>query len=96
VLDERGLRLSAGQRQKIALARLFMRDAPLVLLDEPTAHLDPASAAEVESAIGTLTSGRTVITVTHRAGAVAPHGRMLLVRDGQVVEAGVLTRTAAG
>ena len=66
VLDERGQRLSAGQRQKIALARLFLRDAPLLLLDEPTAHLDPASAASVAAAIGSLAIGRTVIVVTHR------------------------------
>jgi ATP-binding cassette, subfamily C, bacterial CydD len=66
VLDERGQRLSAGQRQKLALARLFLRDAPLLLLDEPTAHLDPASAASVAAAIGSLAIGRTVIVVTHR------------------------------
>ena len=66
VLDERALRLSSGQRQKIALARLFLRDAPLLLLDEPVAHLDPASAAEFRAAIGTLRAGRTVIEVAHR------------------------------
>jgi ABC-type multidrug transport system fused ATPase/permease subunit len=66
VLGERAQQLSAGQRQKIALARLFLRDSPLLLLDEPTAHLDPISAAEVAAAIGTLAAGRTVIVVTHR------------------------------
>jgi ATP-binding cassette, subfamily C, bacterial CydD len=66
VLDERAQQLSAGQRQKIALARLFLREAPLLLLDEPTAHLDPASAADVAAAIGILAAGRTVIVVTHR------------------------------
>ncbi len=66
MLGERAQQLSAGQRQKIALARLFLRDAPLLLLDEPTAHLDPVSAAEVAAAIGTLAAGRTVIVVTHR------------------------------
>lgn len=85
-LDERALRLSAGQRQKIALARLFLRDAPLVLLDEPTAHLDPASAAEVDRAISTLTAGRTVILITHRDGATRGPGRMLVVRDGSLTE----------
>ena len=66
VLGERAQQLSAGQRQKIALARLFLRDSPLLLLDEPTAHLDPISAAEIAAAIGTLAAGRTVIVVTHR------------------------------
>ena len=64
-LGERALRLSAGERRKIALARLFLRDARLLLLDEPTAHLDQASTAEVEAAIDALATGRTVITVTH-------------------------------
>ncbi|MDA8323769.1 MAG: thiol reductant ABC exporter subunit CydD [Actinomycetota bacterium] len=75
VLDERALRLSTGQRQKLALARLFLRDAPLLLLDEPVAHLDPASAAEFRGAIGTLRAGRTVIEVAHRpAGLPWPGG----------------------
>jgi ATP-binding cassette, subfamily C, bacterial CydD len=64
-LSERALVLSAGQRQRIALARAFLRDAPLVLLDEPTAHLDPATAREIMVTIGTLMAGRTVLLVTH-------------------------------
>ena len=87
VLDERALRLSAGQRQKIALARLFLRDAPLLLLDEPTAHLDPASAADVDAAIGTLAAGRTVIVVSHRdLGTRPPPARLVYVSDGALTE----------
>ncbi|HVB43108.1 MAG TPA: thiol reductant ABC exporter subunit CydD [Streptosporangiaceae bacterium] len=86
VLDERAMRLSAGQRQKIALARLFLRDAPLILLDEPTAHLDPASAAEVDLAIDTLMTGRTVVLVTHRPGADPRADRQLAVEDGTITE----------
>jgi ATP-binding cassette, subfamily C, bacterial CydD len=67
-LGERGLRLSAGQRQKIALARAFLRDAPLLLFDEPAAHLDRTSARHVREAIGALPSDRTVILVTHTDG----------------------------
>jgi ATP-binding cassette, subfamily C, bacterial CydD len=85
-LDERALRLSAGQRQKIALARLFLRDAPLLLLDEPTAHLDPVSAAEIDAAIDAATAGRTVITVTHRTGAARGPGRVLVVSGGEITE----------
>ena len=66
-LGERALALSAGQRQRIALARAFLRDAPLVLLDEPTAHLDPATAREIMVTIDTLMAGRTVLLVTHGA-----------------------------
>jgi ATP-binding cassette, subfamily C, bacterial CydD len=65
-LGERALTLSAGQRQRIALARAFLRDAPVVLLDEPTAHLDPATAIQIMATIETLMSGRTVLLVTHR------------------------------
>jgi ATP-binding cassette subfamily C protein CydD len=64
-LGERALTLSAGQRQRIALARAFLRDAPLVLLDEPAAHLDLATAREIMTTIETLMTGRTVLLVTH-------------------------------
>ena len=64
-VGERGLRLSSGQRQQIALARAFLRDAPLLLLDEPTAHLDAASAGRLDAVISTLMADRTVIQVTH-------------------------------
>jgi ATP-binding cassette, subfamily C, bacterial CydD len=85
VLDERAARLSAGQRQKIALARLFLRDAPLLLLDEPTAHLDPVSAADVDATLVTLMAGRTIVVVAHRPPAIAEH-RTVLLRDGRLAE----------
>jgi ATP-binding cassette subfamily C protein CydD len=86
VLDERALRLSAGQRQKLALARVFLKDAPLVLLDEPAAHLDQASASELEAAIGRLAAGRTLIMVTHQMNGLSEGGRLLVVADGGVRE----------
>jgi len=67
-LGERGLRLSAGQRQRIALARVFLRDPALLLLDEPTAHLDPASARQIGTAIDTVLADRTVILISHGQG----------------------------
>jgi len=86
-LGERGLRLSAGQRQQIALARAFLRDAPLLLLDEPTAHLDPVSAGQVRRAIGTLMAGRTVIDVTHRGELAACADRVLALDHGRLTQA---------
>jgi ATP-binding cassette, subfamily C, bacterial CydD len=67
-LGEHGLRLSAGQRQRIALARAFLRDAPLLLLDEPAAHLDPVSARLIGTAIDTALADRTVVLVSHGRG----------------------------
>ncbi len=88
VLDERGLRLSAGERQKIALARLFCKDARMILLDEPTAHLDQASASDVTAAISELSAGRTVVVVTHRLDGLADPGRVLRVADGRLRDLG--------
>jgi ATP-binding cassette subfamily C protein CydD len=88
-LGERGQRLSAGQRQQIALARAFLRDAPLLLLDEPTAHLDPVSAGQVRRAIRTLMAGRTVIEVTHRGDLAGDADRVLALDHGRLTQAQV-------
>lgn len=64
-LGERGSRLSAGQRQRVALARAFLVDAPIVLLDEPTAHLDPATADQIQETVERLAHGRTTLVVAH-------------------------------
>jgi ABC-type multidrug transport system fused ATPase/permease subunit len=81
-----GRRLSAGQSRRIALARAFLDDAPLVILDEPTAHLDPDSAAAVESAVARLADGRTVLLITHRRELARRCDRVLELRDGAVAE----------
>jgi ATP-binding cassette subfamily C protein CydD len=82
-LGERGLRLSAGQRQRIALARAFLRDAPLLLLDEPTAHLDPAGARLIASALDTTLADRTVILISHGQGwSAGSGGRVVRLEHG--------------
>jgi ATP-binding cassette, subfamily C, bacterial CydD len=87
VVGERGLTLSSGQRQQIALARAFLRDAPLLLLDEPTAHLDTVSAAQLGQVIATLMAGRTVIQVTHGAGWSHGAGPVCTLDQGTLREA---------
>jgi ATP-binding cassette subfamily C protein CydD len=95
-LGERGLRLSAGQRQRIALARAFLRDAPLLLLDEPTAHLDPAGAGLIASALDTELADRTVILISHgRDWAAGGGGRVLSLEHGILVSPAGSARTAA-
>jgi ATP-binding cassette, subfamily C, bacterial CydD len=84
-VGERGLRLSSGQRQQIALARAFLRDAPLLLLDEPAAHLDAASAARLDDALAALTAGRTVIRVSHDRRPDA--GRVFTLDQGRLHQA---------
>jgi ATP-binding cassette, subfamily C, bacterial CydD len=84
-LGERGLRLSAGQRQRLALARAFLRDAPLLLLDEPTAHLDARSAARLREIVGTVMADRTVVVVTHDESWRRSTGRHLRLRDGRML-----------
>ncbi|KAB1092053.1 ATP-binding cassette domain-containing protein, partial [Micromonospora aurantiaca] len=78
-LGERGHGLSSGQRQRVALARAFLRDAPIVLLDEPTARLDSASEAVVLDATRRLVAGRTALLVAHRPALLADVDRILRV-----------------
>lgn len=85
LLGERGLQLSAGQRQRLALARAFLRDAPLLLLDEPTAHLDAGSAAELRAAVGAARADRTVIVVTHDQNWASSTRRIIALADGKLM-----------
>jgi ABC-type multidrug transport system fused ATPase/permease subunit len=86
VVGEGGRTLSAGEVQRIALARAFLRDAALVILDEPTANLDPASAELVGEAIERLRVGRTVLLIVHRPELAARANRVAHLRGGRIVE----------
>jgi ABC-type transport system involved in cytochrome bd biosynthesis fused ATPase/permease subunit len=89
VVGEGGRPLSAGEAQRIALARAFLRDAELVILDEPTAHLDPASAELVSEAVERLRVGRTVLLIVHRPELAARADRIVHLEAGRIVEAAV-------
>ena len=84
-LGESGYGLSGGQAQRVAIARAFLRNAPLLLLDEPTSHLDPATEAEVLDSLKRLAIGRTVILASHATAAHEFGGRRIDIRDGSIV-----------
>jgi ATP-binding cassette, subfamily C, bacterial CydD len=81
---ERGRNLSAGQRQRIAIARALLRDAPLLLLDEPTAHLDPGAVRQLLDVLETRLAGRTVMLVTHRPDQLPGRYRVLSLDQGRL------------
>ena len=84
MVGEGGYGLSGGQAQRVAVARAFLRDSPLLLLDEPTAHLDPVTEADLLDSLRRLAAGRTVILASHAAAAHLFSGRRLDLRDGRV------------
>lgn len=89
-LGERGARLSAGEAQRLAIARAFLKDAPLLILDEPTSHLDPESETVIRRAVRTLMRGRTVLVVAHRMNTIMSAEQIAVLDHGHIVEAGTL------
>ena len=87
-VGEHGMQLSGGQRQRVAIARALIRNAPLILLDEATAALDPESELHVQQALAELCAGRTTIAIAHRLATVMHADRILFVESGAVVESG--------
>lgn len=87
LVGEGGFGLSGGQAQRVAVARAFLRNAPLVLLDEPTAHLDPGTEAEVLDSLRRLCAGRTAIVASHSRAAQRTLGRVLEIEAGRAVGA---------
>ena len=88
VIGERGARLSGGQAQRIALARAFLVDAPLVILDEATANLDPESEALIQSSLERLLVGRSALIIAHRLHTVRTADRIVVLDQGRVAETG--------
>jgi ATP-binding cassette, subfamily B, bacterial len=87
-VGERGVQLSGGQRQRIAIARAFLKDAPLLILDEATSHLDTISEQAVRDALDELMADRTTIVIAHRLSTIRAADLILVLRDGRLIEAG--------
>lgn len=95
-VGERGVRLSGGERQRIAIARAFLKDAPVLVLDEPTAALDVATEAALTDSLERLMRRRTTFLVTHRVGLARRADRVLFLERGRVVEQGPPEELIAG
>jgi ATP-binding cassette subfamily B protein len=87
-VGEHGMRVAGGERQRIAIARALLKDAPIILLDEATASLDSESERQVQLAIEHLCQGRTTIVIAHRLHTVVDADRIFVIEDGTVVESG--------
>ena len=88
LVGERGVKLSVGQRQRVAIARAFLKNAPVLILDEATSALDSESEVAVQKALQALMEGKTVFAIAHRLSTLREMDRILVFKDGQIVEDG--------
>ena len=82
------MQLSGGQRQRVAIARALLEDAPILILDEATSHLDAVNEMEVRQALENLRAGRTTVVIAHRLSTIRTADRILVLDQGQIVESG--------
>src|SRR3984957_8855001 len=96
MVGDRGVKLSGGQRQRIAIARAFLKDAPILLLDEATAALDSESEEAIREALSRLMRGRTVIAIAHRLATLRNFDRVVMLKAGKIIEDGPPERLMQG
>jgi len=87
-IGEGGATLSGGEKQRIAIARAILKDAPIVLLDEATASVDPENELLIQQAINRLTAAKTLIVIAHRLGAISADAQIVVLDQGQMIERG--------
>ena len=87
-VGERGVKLSGGQRQRVTLARVILKDAPILVLDEATAALDSEVEAAIQDTLYRVMEGKTVIAIAHRLSTIAQMDRIVVLDDGRIAEAG--------
>ena len=87
-VGERGECLSGGERQRISIARAFLKDSPILILDEPTAFIDPGTESEVMQALGALRVGRTTFIISHRISTIRDADQIVVLNEGRIVDRG--------
>ena len=95
VIGEGGGSLSGGEKQRISIARAILKDAPIIILDEATASVDPENEHLIQAAISELTKGKTIVTIAHRLATIEQADQILVVDDGQIVQRGTHTELVA-
>jgi len=86
VIGTKGVHLSGGEKQRLAIARAIVKDAPVVILDEATASLDPENEALIQQAISSLITGKTVIVIAHRLRTIADADKIIVLDNGELVQ----------